>query len=86
MLCNTSCKHSLALLRIGEIIAPSHVELIEIINEIIIVASSWLFILLHLLILRRNSIFRLVISFVQGILLYVCSIASFVTSKSGPIF
>jgi len=26
---------------------PKHVELIEIINKMIIVASSWLFILLH---------------------------------------
>ena len=40
----TSCKHSLVLLSIGEIIAPKHVELIEIINKVI-VASSWLFIL-----------------------------------------
>jgi len=39
----TSCKHSLVLLSMGEIIVPKHVELIEIINKII-VASSWLFI------------------------------------------
>jgi len=26
---------------------PKHIELIEIINKIIIVASSWLFIILH---------------------------------------
>ena len=38
-------KHSLVLLRMGEIIAPKHVELIEIINKIITVAFSWLFIL-----------------------------------------
>jgi len=31
----------------SEIIALEHVELIEIINKIIIVASSWLFILLY---------------------------------------
>ena len=41
----TSCKHSLVLLRMGEIIFPKHVELIEIINKVIIVASSWLCIL-----------------------------------------
>ena len=46
VLCTASCKHSLVLLRMGEIIAPKHVELIKIINKIIIVASSWLFILL----------------------------------------
>jgi len=43
----TSCKHSLALLRMGEIIAETCYF-----NKIIIVASSWLFILLiqlHLL-------------------------------------
>ena len=38
----TSCKHSLVLLRMG----PKHVELIEVIDKIIIVASIWLFILL----------------------------------------
>jgi hypothetical protein len=43
----TSCKHSLVLLRMGEIIARKHIELIEIINKIVIVASSWLFILLN---------------------------------------
>jgi len=46
VLYTTSCKHSLALLRMGEIIARN-VQLIEIINKIIIVASSWLFILLN---------------------------------------
>ena len=40
----TSCKQSLVLLRMGAIIASKQVELIEIINKIIIVASSWLFI------------------------------------------
>jgi len=35
------------LLRMGEFIVQKHVELIEIINKIIIVASSWLFILLY---------------------------------------
>jgi len=46
VLYTTSCKHNLVLLRMGEIMAK-HVELIEIINKIIIVASSWLFILLY---------------------------------------
>jgi len=32
----------------GEIIARKHVELNEIINKIIIVASSWLFTLLYI--------------------------------------
>jgi hypothetical protein len=45
----TSCKHSLVLLRIGRNYRPKHVELIEIINKIIIIiiiiASSWLFLL-----------------------------------------
>jgi len=31
----------------GEIIAPKHVELIEIFNKIIVVASSWLIMLLY---------------------------------------
>ena len=31
----------------GRNYSPKHVELIEIINKIIIVASSWLFILLY---------------------------------------
>ena len=35
-------------LRMGEIITPKHVELIEIINKIII-ASNWLFILTYTL-------------------------------------
>ena len=43
----TNCKHSLVLLRMGEIITPKHVELIEIMNKIIIVASIWLFISLY---------------------------------------
>ena len=43
----TRYKHSLVLLRMGEIIAPKHVELIETVNKIIIVASVWLFILLY---------------------------------------
>jgi len=34
---------------------PKHVELIEIINKIIIVASSWLFILLHFTYLATHS-------------------------------
>ena len=38
--------HNVVLLRMGEIFAPKHVELIEITNKIVIVASSWLFILL----------------------------------------
>jgi len=42
----TNCKHSLVLLRMGEIIARNNVEQIEIINKIFIVASSWQFILL----------------------------------------
>jgi len=47
VLYTTSCKHSLALLKMGEIIARN--MLIEIINKIIIVASSWLFALLYFL-------------------------------------
>ena len=43
----TSYKHSLVLLRMGEIIAQNIVELIEIIDKIIIVASSWLFVILY---------------------------------------
>jgi len=43
----TSCKHSLVLLRLGEIIARKNAELIEIINKTIIVASSWPFTLLY---------------------------------------
>jgi len=46
MLYTTSCKHSLVLLRMGENYLPKHVELIEVINKIVIVASSWLSILL----------------------------------------
>jgi len=34
---------------------PKHVELIEIINKIVIVASSWLFILLYYTIIRRKT-------------------------------
>jgi len=41
----TSCKQSSAP-EDGRNYRPKHVELIEIINKIIIVASSWLFILL----------------------------------------
>ena len=41
------CKHSQVLLKMGGNYRPEHVELIEIISKIIIVASSWLFILLH---------------------------------------
>jgi len=43
----TSCKQILVLLRMGEIIVSKHFELIEIINIIIIFASSWLYILLY---------------------------------------
>jgi len=45
MLHTTSCKHSSAP-EDGRNYRPKHVELIEIINKIIIVASSWVFILL----------------------------------------
>jgi len=45
--CTTSCKHSLVLLRMGEIIAQKHAELTEIIHKQLFVASSWLFILLY---------------------------------------
>ena len=41
----TSCKQSSAP-EDGRNYRPKHVELIEIINKIIIVASSWLFILM----------------------------------------
>jgi len=44
---STSCKHSLALLRMGEIIARNMLSLTEIFNKIIIVVSGWLFILLY---------------------------------------
>ena len=43
----TSCKHNLVLLRMARNYRPKHVELIEMFNKIIIVASSWLFILLY---------------------------------------
>jgi len=46
VLYNTSCKDSSAPDN-GRIYRPKHVELIEIINKIIIVASSWLCILLY---------------------------------------
>ena len=39
----TSCKHSVA--EDGRNYRPKHVELIEIINKTIIVASSWLYII-----------------------------------------
>jgi len=42
----TSCKHSLVLLRMGEIIARKMLSWLKFANKIIIVASSWLFILL----------------------------------------
>jgi len=42
----TCCKQSSAP-KDGRNYRPKHVELIEIINEIIIVASIWLFILLY---------------------------------------
>jgi hypothetical protein len=44
-----SCKHSLVLPEDGRTYRPKDVELIEIINKITIVASSWLFILLQYL-------------------------------------
>jgi len=47
MLYTTSCKHSLVLLWMGEINARNNAELIEIINKMITVASSRLFILLY---------------------------------------
>jgi len=40
----TSCKHSLALPRMGEIIARNRLSCLKLL--IVIVASSWLFILL----------------------------------------
>ena len=46
VLYNTCCKESSAA-EDGRIYRPKRVELIEIINKIIIVASSWLFILLY---------------------------------------
>jgi len=46
MLYTTSCKQSSAP-EDGRNYRPKHVELIEIINKIIIVASSWLFMLLY---------------------------------------
>ena len=45
----TNLKHSLVLLRMGRNYRPKHAELIESINKIIIVASSWLFILFFVL-------------------------------------
>jgi len=48
VLYTTSCKHSLASApENGRNYRPKHVELIEIINKIITVAYSWLFILLY---------------------------------------
>ena len=46
VLYTTSCKHSLSAPEDGRNYRPKHVELIHIVNKIIIVASSWLFILL----------------------------------------
>jgi len=46
VLYTTSCTQSSAP-EDGRNYRPKHVELIEIINKIVIVASSWLFILLH---------------------------------------
>ena len=46
VLYTTSCKQSYAHEN-GQNYCPKHVELIEIINKIITVASSWLFILLY---------------------------------------
>jgi len=48
VLYTTSCKHSLVVPEDGRNYRPKHVELIEIINKIIIVASIWLFILLRM--------------------------------------
>jgi len=47
VLYTTSCKHSLSAPDDGRNYRLKHTELIEIINKIIIVASSWLFILLY---------------------------------------
>jgi len=47
VLYTTSCKQSNAP-EDGRNYRPKHVELIGIVNEIIIVASSWLFMLLYL--------------------------------------
>jgi hypothetical protein len=43
----TSCKHSLVLLRMGEIIARNMLSLLWLSIKFVIVASSWLFILLY---------------------------------------
>jgi len=43
-------------LRMDEIIAPKHVELIEIINKITTVASSWLFILTCILYEENDTV------------------------------
>jgi len=50
VLYTTSCKQS-SVHEDGRNYRPKHVELIEIINKIIIVASSWLFILFYVCIL-----------------------------------
>ena len=47
VLYTTSCKHSLLLLRIRRNYIPKQVQLIELVNKIIIFASSWLFTLLY---------------------------------------
>jgi len=54
----TSCKLSLVLLRMCEIIARNMLSWLQIINKFIIVASSWLFMLL------------LLMSFVTGLYYY----------------
>ena len=43
----TDCKHILVLLRIGEIIARNILSWLKLLRKIIIVACSWLFILLY---------------------------------------
>ena len=43
----TSCKHSLVLLRMGEIIARNILSWLKLSMKFVIVASSWLFILLN---------------------------------------
>jgi hypothetical protein len=44
----TSCKHSLVLLRLGEIIVRNMLRLLQLSIKFDIVASIWLFILLYL--------------------------------------
>jgi len=47
MLYTTSCKTHSSAPEYGRNYRPKHVELIEIINKIIIIEPSWLFILLY---------------------------------------